>query len=436
MSMSCQNKGKISEEDAGEMSNSDSESDTGVSVAGAALFASSSSASGLVWKGSGSLMIPPRRSFHRPQGGGNDSSDSNNVTNVERLLKRNRRRTMAIHGVETEPGQTAASTGWSSASMTNLCRIRSSLGHSDPQLSSSSTNSFNTSTSSLHPQTKSSTTALSSFSTTSASRSPANRPSLHSSTSPVTLQRCRSPMRVPQRSTSSSHNFGAGGAAASSSGSSVHSGAITLRTYSTRNGSSLMAPVQDTRRWSLASLPSTSGYGTPGTGSNSGVSSQYSSSEQIGEMLDQTRISGPIRQNSSRFDSNDSYDDMASQQQAAAQNAFLNRPRSRSLTSPMKFLNEYNIEMVNRTSVYKERFPRAKLQMEERLNAFVAENGPLSGGISQQSGRDDIDKTEDMVTQQSGSSTGFKAKDSVEEAVMRSRRSTVSHISTTETAMN
>lgn len=371
-------------------------------------------------------MIPPRRSFHRPQGGGNDSSDSNSATNVERLLKRNRRRTMAIHGVETEPGQTAASTGWSSASMTNLCRIRSSLGHSDPQLSSSSTNSFNTSTSSLHPVTKSSTTALSSFSTSSANRSSTNRPSLHSSTSPVTLQRCRSPMRVPQRSTSSSHNFGA--AAASSSGSSAHSGAITLsacRTYSARNGSSLMAPVQDTRRWSLASLPSTSGYGTPGTGSNSGVSSQYSSSEQIGEMLEQTRISGPVRQNSSRFDSNESYDDMAAQQQVAAQNAFLNRPRSRSLTSPMKFLNEYNIEMVNRTSVYKERFPRAKLQMEERLNAFVAENGPLSGGISQQTARDDQDKSEDMVTHQSGSSSGLMAKDSVEEAVMRSRRSTV-----------
>lgn len=62
------------------------------------------------------------------------------------------------------------------------------------------------------------------------------------------------------------------------------------------------------------------------------LQSQYSSSEQIGEMLDQTRISGPVRQNSSRFDSNDSYDDMASHQQAAAQNAFLNRPRSRSLT--------------------------------------------------------------------------------------------------------
>lgn len=91
----------------------------------------------------------------------------------------------------------------------------------------------------------------------------------------------------------------------------------------------------------------------------------------------------------------------------------------------MKFLNEYNIEMVNRTSVYKERFPRAKLQMEERLNAFVAENGPLSGGISQQSARDDTDRVDDLSARQSGSSSGLKAKDSVEEAVMRSRRSTV-----------
>ena len=92
----------------------------------------------------------------------------------------------------------------------------------------------------------------------------------------------------------------------------------------------------------------------------------------------------------------------------------------------MKFLNEYNLEMVNRTSVYKERFPRAKLQMEERLNAFVAENGPLSGGISQQSARDNTDETEDILTKQSGSSGGLKVKDSVEEGVMRSRRSTVS----------
>ncbi|CAI2350338.1 unnamed protein product [Caenorhabditis sp. 36 PRJEB53466] len=390
--------------------NSDSESETGAaSIQTVSVFGNC----GGVWKGSGSLMIPPRRSFHRGGGGGNDSSDSGSVANVERLLKRNRRRTMAIHGVETE--QTAASTGWSSASMTNLCRIRSSLGHSDPQLSSSSTNScFSTSTSSLHPP-------KSSASSSNSARSPTARPSLHSSTSPVTLQRCRSPLRVPQRSTSSSHNFGAGQAAPGSSGSSVHSGAITLRTYSARNGSSLMAPVQDTRRWSLASLPSTSGYGTPGTGSNSGVSSQYSSSEQIGEMLEQTRISGPIRQNSSRFDSNDSYDDVASQQ-AAAQNAFLNRPRSRSLTSPMKFLNEYNVEMVNRTSVYKERFPRAKLQMEERLRAFVAENGPLSGGISQKT---DGDSDEDGTDKKAAASGTLKANDSVEEAVMRSRRSTV-----------
>uniref|UniRef100_A0A8R1EUK8 Microtubule-associated serine/threonine-protein kinase pre-PK domain-containing protein n=1 Tax=Caenorhabditis japonica TaxID=281687 RepID=A0A8R1EUK8_CAEJA len=88
----------------------------------------------------------------------------------------------------------------------------------------------------------------------------------------------------------------------------------------------------------------------------------------------------------------------------------------------MKFLNEYNVEMVNRTSVYKERFPRAKLQMEERLRSFVAENGPLSGGISQQTTGSDED--EKPVAKTSGSQV-LKAKDSVEEAVMRSRRSTV-----------
>ena len=52
--------------------------------------------------------------------------------------------------------------------------------------------------------------------------------------------------------------------------------------------------------------------------------------------------------------------------------------------SPIKFGNEWNAEVLNRNSVYKERFPKAKTQMEERLQAFVDENAPLSGGVGGQ----------------------------------------------------
>ncbi|VDL74641.1 unnamed protein product [Nippostrongylus brasiliensis] len=129
-----------------------------------------------------------------------------------------------------------------------------------------------------------------------------------------------------------------------------------------------MAPQHDNRRWSLASLPSTSGYGTPG--SNSAFSSQYSSSEHLSEMMECMRVGA------GRFDSNDSYPSA----EDATMNSF--RPRSRSLTSPIKLNSEFHLDVVNRNSVYKERFPKAKAQMEEKLSAFVAEHAPLSGGSS------------------------------------------------------
>ncbi|VDO64644.1 unnamed protein product [Heligmosomoides polygyrus] len=129
-----------------------------------------------------------------------------------------------------------------------------------------------------------------------------------------------------------------------------------------------MAPQHDNRRWSLASLPSTSGYGTPG--SNSAFSSQYSSSEHLSEMIECMRVGA-----GGRFDSNDS---CPSNEDPL--NSF--RPRSRSLTSPIKMNSEFHLDVVNRNSVYKERFPKAKAQMEEKLAAFVDEHAPLSGGSS------------------------------------------------------
>lgn len=52
-----------------------------------------------------------------------------------------------------------------------------------------------------------------------------------------------------------------------------------FRTSGSRIAPSLMAPVQDSRRWSVASLPSSSGYGTPG--SNSAFSVSFP--EKVGE---------------------------------------------------------------------------------------------------------------------------------------------------------
>lgn len=126
----------------------------------------------------------------------------------------------------------------------------------------------------------------------------------------------------------------------------------------------------ENRRWSLASLPSSSGYGTPGT--NSAYSSQYSSQENLAGLIGDLRIRD-------RFDSNESYacclgDDFGG----------IMRPRSRSLTSPgPHILDRLGVETPLMSSVYKERFPKAKLQMENRLLQFLAQNAPLSGFTSQ-----------------------------------------------------
>ncbi|CAD6199737.1 unnamed protein product [Caenorhabditis auriculariae] len=222
-------------------------------------------------------------------------------------------------------------------------------------------------------------------------RASAARRSLNASTSPVAAPRCRSPQ---SRGPSTSHH-------------SRTTAPVPLRSSSTRSGSSLMAPQHDNRRWSLASLPSTSGYGTPGTGSNSAFSSQYSSSEHLGEMFEFMRMGNA----SNRFDSNESYPS-----EEAVPHSY--RPRSRSLTSPVKFANENNLELVNRTSVYKERFPKAKVQMEERLAAFVSENAPLSGGASTASTTDDH-KDEEQVKMRNRRSTVLDAESFADRSLLR-----------------
>ncbi|CAJ0607262.1 unnamed protein product [Cylicocyclus nassatus] len=267
---------------------------------------------------------------------------TDSTSEADRRRKRLRRRTMA-QGMCSE---SSVEGSWpSSSSSANLSRLRSGLGHSDPQISASSSHTPSPKLS-KDVQTLSQTT-----------RSSAARRSLNASTSPVLTQRCRSPSR----------GGGVGSSATLTTRTTAPVG-VPLRSYSSRTGSSLMAPQHDNRRWSLASLPSTSGYGTPG--SNSAFSSQYSSSEHLSEMLECMRVGA------GRFDSNDS----CPSAEDAMNTSF--RPRSRSLTSPIKLNSDFSMEVVNRNSVYKERFPKAKAQMEEKLASFVAEHAPLSGGSS------------------------------------------------------
>ncbi|TKR62293.1 hypothetical protein L596_026275 [Steinernema carpocapsae] len=245
----------------------------------------------------------------------------------------------------------------------NLVRLRnSSLGRSDPQISASCQSR---SSALLGVSISPVSSAVKMRRSTESHHRPASRRSLNVSTSPTLAAtstssssvRCRSPIPAqrpgpPQPSTSKVSHHG--------SGSGI---GVVIRPVTAKSGSSL-APFHhlDNRRWSLASLPSSSGYGTPG--SNSAFSSQYSSQEHICDMLGDLRMGG-------RYDSNDScpsFDD-----------AGVFRPRSRSLHSPMRMNSQTAAEIAVRGTIYKERFPKAKTHMEDRLNHFIEEHAVLCG---------------------------------------------------------